>query len=240
MKVEIWSDFVCPFCYIGKRNFERALESFTHKESVEVLYKSFQLDPTMPVGTTFSTYDMLSEKYSLTHEKAVQMCDRVALAAKQVELEFNFEKGVQANTFDAHRLAHYAKHMGKTKEINERLLKAHFVECLNVGDHRILIQLAVEIGLDREEVSSILEDLGRYAEDVLRDQKEAQQIGVTGVPFFVLNGKYAITGAQSIESILQVIEQVWAEENQEPIQVLNSTDEHDSELIGCNDGSCSV
>lgn len=240
MKVEIWSDFVCPFCYIGKRNFERALEGFKHRGSVDVVYRSFQLDPTMPVGTTVSTYDMLSKKYNLTHEKAIQMCEKVASAAKQVELDFDFEHGVQSNIFDAHRLAHYAKQMGKLKEMNERLLKAHFVDCLNVGDHETLIQLAAEVGLDQDAVSAVLSDVGRFAEDVLRDQKEAQQIGVTGVPFFVLNGKYAITGAQSSEAILQVIEQVWAEEKQEPVQILNSSNEINSELNGCIDGSCSV
>lgn len=240
MKVEIWSDFVCPFCYIGKRNFENALNGFEHKDLVEVVYKSFQLDPTMAVGTTVSTYEMLSKKYNLTYEKAIQMCENVAAAAKQVGLEFDFAHGIQVNTFDAHRLAHFAKQQGKLKDINERLLKAHFVDCLNVGDHETLLQLSIEVGLEKEAVRTVLTDSGRFAEDVLRDQKEAQQIGVTGVPFFVLNGKYAINGAQSSEAILQVIEQVWAEENQERIHILNSSEEQDSVLDGCVDGSCSV
>ncbi|MDF2557614.1 MAG: DsbA family oxidoreductase [Bacillales bacterium] len=236
MKIEIWSDFVCPFCYIGKRNFERALEGFKHKELVEVVYKSFQLDPTLPNGTTVSTYEMLSKKYNLTHEKAVQMCERVASAANQVGLEFDFEHGVQTNTFDAHRLFQYAKQMGKLKEMNESLLKAHFVDCLNVGDKETLLQIAVEVGLENDSVAVVLSDSGQFAEDVLHDQKQAQQIGVTGVPFFLINGKYAITGAQTSEAILQVIKQVWTEDNQEPIRNLNSSEEQD----GCTDGSCSI
>lgn len=240
MKVEIWSDFVCPFCYIGKRNFERALEGFEHKDEVEVIYKSFQLDPTMPIGTTASTYEMLSKKYNLTYEKAVQMCENVAKAAKDAGMDFNFEHGIQANTFEAHRLAQYAKQIGKLKEMNERLLKAHFVDCLNVSDHETLLKLAVEVGLDKETVSSVLLDAGNFAEAVLRDQKEAQQIGVTSVPFFVLNGQYAITGAQSSESILQVIEQVWSDDKQKPIQLMNTSKDDDTTQDGCIDGNCTI
>jgi len=211
MKVDIWSDIMCPFCYIGKRKFEKALAQFADKEAVEVTWHSYQLQPDAQHVPGKSTYDFLSEIKGISREQAKQMNDRVATMAEAEGLHYDFDKVQVANTFDAHRLTHLAAAHGLQDAAEERLFAAHFIEGKNVQDHDTLVQLGKEIGLDEEAVRSMLAS-ENLSEDVKADFQAAQQIGVNGVPFFVLNNKYGISGAQPSEVFLSALQQVWQEE----------------------------
>ncbi|WP_059105989.1 DsbA family oxidoreductase [Shouchella shacheensis] len=232
MKVEIWSDIACPFCYIGKRKFEQALETFEHKGAVEKTFKSFQLDPAAKKNTGESMTELLAEKYNMTIEKAREMNQQVAAQANEVGLDFQLEDVVMTNTMDAHRLSHYAAEHGKMDGVMERLLKAYFTEGADVGDHEVLATIANDSGLDKQNVLVVLSG-ENYRNEVLRDQQEGAQIGVQGVPFFVLNRKYAVSGAQPPEAFLEVLNKVWEEENaQQPLHVVGE------DTKTCSDGSC--
>ena len=211
MKVEIWSDVVCPFCYIGKRKFEIALENFKEKDTVEIEWKSFQLDRELVAvpGKTINEY--LAERKGTTIEEGQRMNDGMAAIAKEVGLNYHLEKAIVANTFNAHRLLHFAKKYNKQNELKERLFAAYYTEGQNIGDVETLIKLGVEVGLREHEMRSVLTtDL--YKDAVELDQYEAQQIGVRGVPFFVFNNKYAVSGAQSPEVFAELLEKVSEEE----------------------------
>ncbi|MBS4210306.1 DsbA family oxidoreductase [Bacillus sp. FJAT-50079] len=212
MKIEIWSDFVCPFCYIGKRRLEAALEQFPHRDEVQLEFKSFELDPDAPLKSTQSIHEMLAAKYGMTIEKAKEMNAGVGEQAASVGLTFNFDNMKPTNTFDAHRLAHYAKKHGKANKITENLLHAYFTDGKDVSDKETLVALAEGVGLEADAVLAVLNDEQAYADDVRDDEKTASQIGVRGVPFFVLNGKYAVSGAQASETFLGALEKVWEEE----------------------------
>lgn len=236
MKIEVWSDFVCPFCYIGKARLEKALAQFPHKDAVEVEFKSFELDPNAPPYSGKSIHESLAEKYGMSMEQAKQNNAQIGAQAAQVGLTFHFDDMKPTNTFDAHRLAKFAKEHGKEREITEKLLYAYFTESKNVGDVDTLADIAVEAGLDREEALKVLNNKEAYANDVRADQSLARQYGVTGVPFFVINQKYAISGAQPLETFVGALEKVWEEESAKPkFQTLDG-------LNGatCADGSCDV
>lgn len=237
MKIEVWSDFVCPFCYIGKRRLEQALEQFPHKDDVEVEFKSFELDPHAPVYTEKSIYESLAEKYGMSVEQAKQNTQHVAMQAAQVGLTFHFDDMKPTNTFDAHRLAKFAKERGKEREMTEKLLYAYFTESKNVGDMDTLAGIAEEAGFDREEALAVLRDKQKYANEVRADQRLARQFGVTGVPFFVINRKYAISGAQPLETFVRALEKAWEEESgaKPKLQSLNRSDG-----AACADGSCDL
>lgn len=211
MKIEVWSDFVCPFCYIGKRRLEIALDEFQHKDKVEVTFKSFELDPTVQTDSTISIHESLAQKYGMSVEKAKEMNQGVIDQAKEVGLDYNFDEMSPTNTFDAHRLAKFAETKGKLAEMTERLLHAHFVESKQVSEHDTLIDLAGEVGLDKEEVKSVLSS-NQFEKEVRAEETEAQTIGVRGVPFFVINRKYAISGAQPKEVFADALQKVWEEE----------------------------
>ena len=217
MKVEIWSDVMCPFCYIGKRKFENALNQFAHKDEVEVIWKSFQLNPDMKTEPNKSTTQYLAETKGWSLKQAQEATQYVTDVAKKVGLTYNMDKAVVANSFDAHRFLHFAKEHGVQNEAKEQLLKAYFTEGLNTADHDTLIQLGTEIGLDAKELKALL-DSDLYADKVRQDIYEAQQVGVRGVPFFVLNEKYAVSGAQESDLFLQALNQTWAE-TEKPIVV---------------------
>ena len=217
MKVEIWSDVMCPFCYIGKRKFENALNQFAHKDEVEVIWKSFQLSPDMKTEPNKSTTQYLAETKGWSLKQAQEATQYVTDVAKKVGLTYNMDKAVVANSFDAHRFLHFAKEHGVQNEAKEQLLKAYFTEGLNTADHDTLIQLGTEIGLDAKELKALL-DSDLYADKVRQDIYEAQQVGVRGVPFFVLNEKYAVSGAQESDLFLQALNQTWAE-TERPIVV---------------------
>jgi predicted DsbA family dithiol-disulfide isomerase len=210
MKVEIWSDVMCPFCYIGKRKFEAALGQFAHKDEVEVEWKNFQLDPTIKTDGTKTIHQFLSERKGITLDKAKQMNDRVTDIAKQVGLTYNFDKAVVANSFDAHRFSHLAKQHGQQNKAEELLFASYFTNGKNTADYNTLIQLGTEIGIDADEVKEML-DTNAFADNVDSDIYEAQQLGISGVPFFVFNRKYAVSGAQESETFLEVLNKVYSD-----------------------------
>jgi predicted DsbA family dithiol-disulfide isomerase len=210
MKVEIWSDIVCPFCYIGKRKFEKALESFTNKDQVEIVWRSFQLDPDMKYVTGQSVHEYLGKRKGGTAKEGKQMNDAMAAMAKEVGLEYNFDQAIINNTMDAHRLLHFSKTKGLQSELKERLFRAYYTEGKNIGDLDTLISLGQEVGLVGEDIQNTLQS-DAYQQEVALDQYEAQQVGARGVPFFVFDDKYAVSGAQPSEVFSQVLAKVWEE-----------------------------
>ena len=210
MKVEIWSDIMCPFCYIGKRKFESALAQFEHKDDVDIVWKSFQLNPDMKTEAGKNINQYLAEIKGWSVEQAKEMNDRVTEMAKQVGLEYDLNKAVVANSFNAHRLIQFAKNTGKGDAAEERLFKAYFTEGKNVDDLHVLSQLAGEIGLNITEVDEVLKSAA-FSDEVQQDVYEAQQVGVRGVPFFVLGNKYAVSGAQESATFLQALKTTWDE-----------------------------
>ncbi|MDI2585987.1 DsbA family oxidoreductase [Psychrobacillus sp. NEAU-3TGS] len=217
MKIEVWSDFVCPFCYIGKRRLEEALQQAGFESQAEVEFKSFELDPTSPKTSDKSMVEVLAEKYGQSVEAAKQMTAGVAEQAKTVGLNYNFDDMKPANTLDAHRLVKWASEQGKAKEANELLLHAYFIEAKEIGKHEVLLDLIESLGLPREEAEKVLNS-DDYLTEVRLDIARAGQIGVRGVPFFVLNDKYAISGAQPLESFIGALNKVAEEEGISPAQ----------------------
>lgn len=210
MKVEIWSDVMCPFCYIGKRRLEQALSQFEHPADVEVEWKSFQLNPDQVTDPSISVNKMLAEKKGWTEEYARQANEYVTNMAKEAGLEYNMDKAIVANSFDAHRFAHYAKEKGKGDAAEEALFKAYFTDGKNTADHEVLASLGESIGLSAAEIKEMLAG-EQYSHDVQQDIAEAQMIGVSGVPFFVLDRKYAVSGAQPVETFLGALNKSWGE-----------------------------
>lgn len=230
MQVEIWSDVVCPWCYIGKRRFETALDGFAQRDQIELEWKSFELDPgarshNADDPTDEGYADRLATKYGTSLAGAQQMLDTMTASAADEGLDFQFEKAVKANTFDAHQVIHLAGERGVQDAVKERLLLGYFSQGEAVGDRTVLARLAAEAGLDAEEVSEALADQ-RYAGAVREDEAEASRLGIGAVPFFVLNPdpshvgggyarplprRYGIAGAKPAEQILEVLQKVWTE-----------------------------
>jgi len=214
MNINIWSDVRCPFCYIGKRKFEMALDKFPHKDKVEVTWRSFQLDPNLETRTDVNAIEHLSEVKGISRKQAEGMQNNVTQIAKEVGLNFDFAKVVIANSFNAHRLIQLAKTKGLGNEIEEQLFKAHFIEGENIDDQETLVQIGVTIGLDENEIREMLSS-DTFAKEVNLDEMQAQSIGVRGVPFFVLNDKYAVSGAQAPDTFLEALNQTWQEFEEE-------------------------
>ena len=210
MDVEIWSDIMCPFCYIGKRKFEHALGQFTHKDQVNIIWKSFQLNPDMKTEPGKNINQYLADVKGWSVSEAKQMNDRVTAMAREVGLSYDFDKAVVANSWDAHRLIQLAKKYGLGDAAEERLFKAYFTEGRDTSDHATLLELGTEIGLDATDVQQLLSS-DQFAQAVNQDVYEAQQVGARGVPFFVLNRRYAVSGAQQPETFLGALETAWAE-----------------------------
>jgi predicted DsbA family dithiol-disulfide isomerase len=210
MKVEIWSDVMCPFCYIGKRKFETALAQIPQKEQVEVIWKSFQLNPNLKTDPSKSTIQHLAESkgWSLDYTKSVT--SHVTQLAENVGLTFNFDKAVVANSFDAHRFSAFAKTKGLQDAAEERLFDAYFTEGKNTADHDTLAQIGADIGLHAAEIKKMLAT-DAFTEDVKHDMLQAQQFGINGVPYFVFNEKYAVSGAQDSSVFLQVLTKTFDE-----------------------------
>ena len=211
MKIEIWSDYACPYCYIGERQLEKALESFSDKESIEISYKAFELDPTASYKVTTTTKDRVARKYGYTSEQAQQMIDNVTKYAKSVGLEYHYDTVRYTNTFDAHRIAKYAETKGKGAKISEKLFHAYFTENKEMSDHKALTDIAVEIGLDKLEVEDVLKNK-KFSEDVRNDEYEASRLRIHAVPFFLINGKYSLSGAQPPEAFEKIFKKVLKEE----------------------------
>jgi predicted DsbA family dithiol-disulfide isomerase len=210
MEVEIWSDVVCPWCYLGKRRFEQALAGFEHRDKVQVTYRSFQLDPAAPAGITRPTVEMLAQKYSMNAAQAEQAQRQMEERAAADGLTFRMSGLRSGNTRDAHRLLQLAKASGQQEQLMERLQRAYFTEQDSIFDHVSLTRLAAEAGLDRDDVTQVL-DSDQYADHVDTDQAMAQALGATGVPLFVIDRRYGISGAQPPQTITSVLERAWAE-----------------------------
>lgn len=238
MKIDIWSDYACPFCSIGKRKLEQALEKFPHRDQVEIEFKSFELDPSAPRDTDQSNHERLAAKYGVSVEQAKQMNEGMRQQAAEVGLTFNFDDVIPTNTFDAHRLTQFAKTKGQALELTEKLFRAYFTDAKHLGDHETLADIAEEAGIDRTQALSMLKDEAAYADEVRTDEALAQQMGIQGVPFFVINQKYAISGAQPSETFLQALERVWQEEHSGP--VLQDLSGDNSQGGACTDGSCDI
>lgn len=204
MKVEIWSDVMCPFCYIGKRRFESALDKFKYKDEVKITWKSFQLNPQMKTDPGKSINQYLAEIKDWTLEQAESMNERVTQMAKAEGLYYDFDKAIVANSFDAHRLIQFAKTKNRGDEAEEILFKAYFSEGKNTADFSTLVQLGTEIGLDKDELEKMLAG-NEFANEVQNDVREAQELNIYAVPFFVIDRKYGISGAQQTETFLEAL-----------------------------------
>jgi predicted DsbA family dithiol-disulfide isomerase len=210
VKVEIWSDVVCPWCYIGKRRFEKALDQFDHRGDIEVEFRSFELNPSAPTDQQGSLEEALARKYGLSLEQARAMNARVVEAAAGEGLEYRFDIAKRSNTFDAHRMIHLAAAEGMQSAMKERLMAAYFMEGRAIGDRDTLVELAAEVGIDAERARATL-DSEEFADEVRADEREAGELGITGVPFFVINRRYAVSGAQPPELLLKALAAGWDE-----------------------------
>ena len=234
LKVQIWSDIMCPFCYIGKRRIEEALQLFEHKEAVEIEWKSFQLDAGFIASPEDNMVDHLAEKYRKDSDWAQNMLDNVTQNAKTAGLDFHFEKAVLANSLNAHRLLHLAKKYNVANDLEELLFKAYLTDGKNVNDLNTLAALGLEVGLEAEEIKQVLYS-DAFANEVKEDIAAANSVGVQGVPFFVFDSKYAVSGAQPAVAFLETLEKVWEERNYESkITLLNTTTETSCDIDGCD------
>ncbi len=215
MKIEIWSDYVCPFCYIGKRTLEQALEKSGFHSQAEISFKAFQLDPAAPVNSSVPTYESLAKKTGATIEQAIEMTKGVAAHARSVGLEYNFDNMMSGNTLAAHRLMKWAETQGKDAGLAELLMHSYFVDSKNVSNVEVLLEAAEAVGLPKDEATSVLAS-EQFNEEVEMDIMEARQIGVQGVPFFVINRKYAISGAQPLDAFVDSIREIAEEEGIRP------------------------
>jgi predicted DsbA family dithiol-disulfide isomerase len=237
VKVEIWSDVVCPWCYIGKRRFEAALAQFPHRDEVEVEWKAFELDPNAASATAHEGdyAGRLARKYGMDVAQAQQMLDSMTAAAAAEGLDFHFERAVRANTLDAHQVIHLAGLRGVADAVKERLLRAYFSEGEVVADRETLVRLGAEAGLDAGEVRAALEQQ-TFVANVRHDEQEAAAFGISGVPFFVIDRKYGVSGAQPPAALLQVLEQAWAESR--PLATLMTVGGDGSDGVGCGPDGC--
>jgi predicted DsbA family dithiol-disulfide isomerase len=210
MRVDIWSDLVCPWCYVGKRRFENALARFDNRDEVHVVYRSFQLNPAAPRDRTSSRREMLMRKYRRSPDQVVEMDARMTQTAAAEGLEFNLEGTLTGNTFDAHQLVHLAHAHGLQDAVVERLFRAYFTEHQSLFDQQTLVNLGADAGLNRDEAAAALGD-NRYANAVDADIEIAHRLGVTGVPFYVIGDRYGSSGAQAPETFLDVLQRVAAD-----------------------------
>lgn len=210
MKIEIWSDVVCPWCYIGKRRFEQALEEFAHNDKLDIEWKSYQLDPTMETDPSLNIHQYLADRKGMSFEQAKAMGDNVTQVAVEEGLSYDFSKTIPVNTIKAHRLLHFAKTQGKQDETKEALLNAYFTDGKNLDDNPTLIGVCKDIGLNANAVSNVLES-NAYMDEVQADIREGVQLGLRGVPFFVFDRKYGISGAQAAQVFSQILEKSFTE-----------------------------
>jgi predicted DsbA family dithiol-disulfide isomerase len=208
LKVEVWSDIVCPWCAIGKRRLEAALAKFPHRDAVEVVWRAFELDPSAPALHPEDNATRLATKYGRTPAQVAAMVQQVTDTAAKDGLDFHLAHARSGNTFDGHRVLHLAAERGLQDAVKERFFRGYMTEGQAIGDHEVLVKLASEAGLEAAEVRAVLAS-DKYAADVLREEETAQELGIRGVPFFVLGGKYAVSGAQPAEVLAQALEQAW-------------------------------
>src|SRR4051794_35192722 len=231
MRVEIWSDIVCPWCYIGKRRFETALAEFAHADQVEVVWRAFELDPNAPRSREGTLTDHVARKYGMSPEQARASQERLIDLAGAEGVTFRFDIAQPGNTFDAHRLVHVASEHGLQDAMKERLLAAYLTEGAPIGDPETLVALAAEIGLDPDEARAVVYG-DRYAEAVRAEEGDAVSLGITGVPFFVIDRTYGVSGAQASSVFADVLEKAWRAS--QPQLVMTDRGEQ------CDDGSCGL
>lgn len=212
MRIDIWSDYICPFCTVGERHLNLALEEFEGRDDVEIVWRSFQLDPEAPQESTGNALDYLTRIKGMSEEQVVAMNDGLAARAAQVGLEFNWRESHMVNTMTAHRLGALAREDDLGVQWDELVKRAYFTEGKNIADHAQLRELAAEVGLRPQDVESVLADESAYSQEVMADIALARQIGVQGVPFFVFDGRLAVSGAQPVEVFSQALEQIAAGE----------------------------
>jgi predicted DsbA family dithiol-disulfide isomerase len=233
MKVEIWSDVVCPWCYIGKRRFESALGQFAHRDEVEVEWRSFELDPSATSvsvpGDGPGHAELIAAKYGMSLAQAEEAVASVTRAAAGEGLAFHLDRSLRSNTFDAHRLIHLGADRGLQGEAKERFMRAYFTEGEPVGDPETLVRLVVDAGLDREDVEGVLAG-DEYADAVRSDEAEARALGISGVPFFVVDRKFGVSGAQPADQLLAVLERAWSERS--PLTLVGAGQEASDEACG--------
>ncbi|MEU6389875.1 DsbA family oxidoreductase [Streptomyces sp. NPDC046939] len=235
MRVEIWTDINCPFCYIGKSRFEQALDAFPHKDQVEVVHRSFELDPTIAKGDTGLVVPHIAEKYGISEAQAAANEQGLGQQAQALGLPYLTEGRDYGNSFDLHRLLHFAHEKGVQDAMIDALYRGNFAERESVfADEEHVVRLAVDAGLDEAEVRAVLADPERYAEEVRADEREAAQLGANGVPFFVLDRTYGVSGAQPAEVFTQALTQAW--ENRSPLTVIDSAQGGDA----CGPDGCAV
>ncbi|WP_266379981.1 DsbA family oxidoreductase [Streptomyces canus] len=237
MRVEIWSDIACPWCYVGKARFEKALEAFPHRDGVEVVHRSFELDPGRDKSDVQPVLAMLSKKYGMSEAQAQAGEENLGAQATAEGLAYRTRDRDHGNTFDLHRLLHLAKEQGRQDELVQIFYRANFAEERSLyteGDER-LVELAVEAGLDADEVRKVLADPTAYADDVRADEREAAELGANGVPFFVLDRKYGVSGAQPAEVFTQALTQAWG--NRSPLKLI---DQGDTSAEACGPDGCAV
>jgi predicted DsbA family dithiol-disulfide isomerase len=235
LKVEIWSDVVCPWCYIGKRRFEAALARFDHRDEVELVWRSFELDASAPPSSAEpgAYAERLAGKYGFPVTEAQSMIDNMTVTAAQEGLDFRFDLARPGNTFDAHRLLHLALEHGRQDQLKERLDAATFTEGSPASDHSALRALALQVGLPEVEVDAVLAS-DRYSDAVRADEAQARAYGISGVPFFVVDGRYGISGAQPADAVLQTLDKAWSE--RAPLTLVTSQGSAPS----CEGDSCAV
>lgn len=210
LRVDIWSDVVCPWCAIGKANLEAALDDFDHSDAVEIVWHSFELDPNAPAARAGNYVEMISRKYGTSAEQAQTMVDQMTARAAESGLEFRFDRVQPGNTFDAHRMIHLGAARGIQTEVKERFLRGYLTEGEAIGLPEVVERLAIDAGLDAEDVAAVL-GTRTFADDVRADEALAHELGVTGVPFFVIDRRFAVAGAQPPDVLLGILERAWSE-----------------------------
>ena len=236
MKIDIWSDIMCPFCYIGKRRLESALDQSGHKNDVEIVWHSFQLDPSMTSQPGKDLYSYLAERKGQSLEWSVKVHSQLTQTAKEVGLTYNFDKAVIANSFDAHRLIQLAKTHGLGDAAEERLFKAYFTDGKDISSHNTLLQIGIDLGLSVIEVGEMLNS-DAFSDKVQEDIAMAQTLGISGVPFFVINNRYGISGAQPKEVFTDGLQQAWHEYEKENLLMNVQTTQDNT----CGpDGTCEI
>jgi predicted DsbA family dithiol-disulfide isomerase len=234
MKVEIWSDYICAFCYLGRKQFEAALRQFSHRDKVEILLRSFELRPEIHPQLGISIYEYASQVSGIAPSRARQMYAQVSEQAEKIGIDYQPDKIVPANTFHAHCLTHYAADHGKSLELSKLIYQAYFSEGINIDDPDVLISLAERIGLNKTEAEEVLKN-DRYAEKVWEDEKTSRLMGIQGVPFFLFDRNHGVSGAQDVSIFKKALETAWNSTIAAPKESYSDRSEP-----GCSDGSCSI
>ncbi len=233
MRIDVWSDVMCPWCWLGKARLEKALAEHPRRDEVEVVFHSFELDPRTPEDLDISANEMLAKKYGFPRAQIDAMHERIRDMGLEIGIDFRFDRVRTSNTFDAHQVIHLAHERGKQRAMVDRLFEAHFRDGVRVGDRAELVRLAVEVGLDAVEVQAALDER-RLAPAVHADEAQARSLGVTGVPFYVFDGTFGVSGAQSVDVLRSVLDRVWAK------RPAVTAEASDASLGASDDESCPI